>query len=40
MYVCIHIYLSDIFLMASGGPEFLPLFITPFYMSDLNLYLI
>lgn len=29
--------MSGIFLMASGGPEFTPLLITPFGMSDLNL---
>lgn len=30
MYICVHMYLSDSFLTASGGPEFTPVFITPF----------
>lgn len=36
MYV-LYIYLSDLFLMASGGTEFTSLFNTPFIVSDLNL---
>lgn len=39
MYV-LYVYLSDLFLMASGGTEFTSLFNTPFYVSDLNLPLI